>query len=356
MSVYRRKEPWKGVTTMAKTKQERVSILAFERKLVPSDGRMYGTSWNDRERRILPLSIENKSVRGTISNRLKGSIASDPLKLNAEIKKANPQTVDVCSLGADQDTLALQFTLKVLPGVQSPSACDSPEFAHLYAKTVDAYIENFGFVELSRRYAANIANGRFLWRNRVGVDGLEVQIRSALQGSEKSWTIDGTQIPIDAFDVSDARVIEIADEIARALSGKDQFALFEVTAYARVGTAQEVYPSQEMILDTGNNRPPKTLFQIDKQAAMHSQKIGNALRTIDTWYPGYQPGASMPIAVEPYGAVTTEGIAYRPPTTKKDFYTLFDHYARGGSLDSPDDEHYVMAVLVRGGVFGEAKE
>ena len=35
------------------------------------------------------------------------------------------------------------------------------------------------------------------------------------------------------------------------------------------------------------------------------------------------------------------------------FFTLFDRFATGGTLDE-NDKHYVMAVLVRGGVFGES--
>jgi len=87
---------------------------------------------------------------------------------------------------------------------------------------------------------------------------------------------------------------------------------------------------------------------------MHSQKIGNALRTIDTWYPALDDVTTGPIAVEPYGAVTNLGKAYRNPKDKADFFTLFDRFACGEDLSSKDDKHYVMAVLVRGGVFGES--
>ncbi|WP_181443708.1 type I-F CRISPR-associated protein Cas7f/Csy3, partial [Legionella pneumophila] len=91
-------------------------------------------------------------------------------------------------------------------------------------------------------------------------------------------------------------------------------------------------------------------------AAMHSQKIGNALRTIDTWYPEFSDPVSSagPIAIEPYGAVTNLGKAFRTPADKQDFYTFFDTWARGGELSRVEDEHYMMAVLVRGGVFGES--
>lgn len=35
------------------------------------------------------------------------------------------------------------------------------------------FIAENGFKELSRRYALNLANGRFLWRNRVGAEKLK---------------------------------------------------------------------------------------------------------------------------------------------------------------------------------------
>mgnify|MGYP006179460297 CR=1 FL=1 len=49
------------------------SVLAFERKLDPSDALMYAGSWEQRHSRDgwQPIDVREKSVRGTISNRLK---------------------------------------------------------------------------------------------------------------------------------------------------------------------------------------------------------------------------------------------------------------------------------------------
>ena len=130
----------------------------------------------------------------------------------------------------------------------------------------------------------------------------------------------------------------------------------DINAYAQVGKAQDVYPSEELVLDKNNSKTGKSkiLYQINDVAGMHSQKIGNALRTIDTWYPDYDEANIGPIAIEPYGAVTNLGTAYRNPKAKADFFTLFDTFATGETLENKNDEHYVMAVLVRGGVFGES--
>jgi len=164
---------------MAKN-QDTASVLAFEKKLVPSDGYMYGTQWDDRNNKSkqTPLELIEKSVRGTISNRLKAAIKSDPVKLNAEVEKANLQTVDSCALAPEQDTLKLHFTLKVLGGVHQPSACNNALFKQSYSSAVRDYIGKEGFKELGKRYALNLANARFLWRNRVGAENIEVQVNA----------------------------------------------------------------------------------------------------------------------------------------------------------------------------------
>lgn len=341
---------------MAKNKNI-ASVLSFEKKLVPSDAVLYGTVWGKRgeESGAVALRLQEKSVRGTISNRLKAAIKNDPLKLNAEVEKPNLQRVDSCALAMDQDTLKLSFTLKVLKGVEYPSACNNQAFHDGYTHAAVHYIEGEHFLELGRRYATNIANGRFMWRNRVGAENIEVQVKVLNGGSDLSWTFDATEFSIRDFRSSTTELEELGQEIAKALAGETDYALFEINSYVQIGKGQEVYPSEELVLDKGSakNKKSKILYSVQNIAAMHSQKIGNALRAIDTWYPEYDDVATGPIAVEPYGAVTNLGKAFRSPKADADFYTLFDRFARGEELGSIDDLHYVMAVLVRGGVFGE---
>ncbi|AXO20612.1 type I-F CRISPR-associated protein Csy3 [Providencia stuartii] len=331
------------------------SVLAFEKKLVPSDGYFYGTSW-DHKSQCTPLVLQEKSVRGTISNRLKGPVKNDPLKLNAEVEKANLQTVDACALGTQQDTLKHQFTLKILGGVETPSACNNASFKESYTKAAKEYIAREGFCELGRRYAHNIANARFLWRNRVGAEKIEVEVKVLNKGQEQQWTFDATQYSIRSFEKQDDKVNELGAKIAAALANSEGALLLEITTYAQLGQSQEVYPSEELVLDKGKGDKSKILYHVNGHAAMHSQKIGNALRSIDTWYPDYndEVNSAGAIAIEPYGAVTNLGRAYRTPSDKQDFYTHFDKWARGEKLARLEDEHYVMAVLVRGGVFGES--
>lgn len=325
------------------------SVLAFEKKLVPSDGLMYGATWESRHSQAAPLKLQEKSVRGTISNRLK---KSEEGKLDAKIESANLQTVDSCALSPEQDTLKLSFTLKVLSGVENPSACNHEGFNQSYTQAVTEYINTHRFTEIGNRYAANLANGRFFWRNRVGCEEVEVNINVLNHGSEQQWTFNNFN-SLD-FNNLPAEVSDLGALIAKALTGENEFLLLEINAFAKVGKSQDVYPSEELVLDKNNSNEKKSkiLYHVNDVAAMHSQKIGNAIRTIDTWYPDFEQ-QQKPIAIDPYGAVTNLGRAYRQPKQKVDFFSLFDKFSQGESLNNVEDQHFVMAVLVRGGVFGE---
>lgn len=332
------------------------SVLAFERKLDPSDALLSGGSWAARSasQSWAPITLREKSVRGTISNRLKGG-AQDPAKLDAAIQNPNLQTVDVATLPADADTLKVQFTLRVLAGTGRPSACNDAAYRQKLLATVDSYVQQHGFTELARRYAANLANGRFLWRNRIGAEQVEVTVAHIENGqSKRSWTFDAlTHSLLDlAVPSSEFRPLsELAALIADGLAD-NAHVLLQVTAFARIGAGQEVFPSQELILDRGRGDKSKTLYDVAGVAAIHSQKIGNALRTIDTWYP--EAAANGPIAVEPYGSVTTQGKAYRQPKEKLDFYNLLDGWIIKDKAPELEQQHFVVATLIRGGVFGEA--
>lgn len=331
------------------------TVLAFEKKLIPSDGYLYGTTWDNRQWRdkATTLKLREKSVRGTISNRLKPALQNDPLKINAEIEKTNLQTVDACALGEYQDTLKLSFTLKILGGIEKPSASNGLKFNKSYPKVAKSYIKQEGFKELAKRYATNIANARYLWRNRLGSEKIEVTIST---NDGLTLVFDARGFALTHFDSNNPSLQTLANKIADALCGRLPYLLISVEACALIGKAQEVYPSEELILDKGKSNKSKILYEVNSVAAMHSQKIGNALRTIDTWYPDHDDSeiGIGPIAIEPYGVVTNLGKAFRTSKNKADFYTLFDQFALGEKLANKTDEHYVMAILVRGGVFGQS--
>ena len=332
------------------------SVLAFERKLDPSDAVFHAGRWDDRSQSHAwqRVTIKPKSVRGTISNRLKAK-DQDPAKLDAAIENPNLQTVDVAALPAEADTLKVQFTLRVLGGAGTPSACNSAAYQAKLLATVQGYVQQHGFGELARRYAANLANGRFLWRNRAGAEQVEVTVEQMQNGqAAHTWSFDALALntrAVGAINTEAKGLDELGQAMAAGLTGS-QHVLLRITAFVRQGAGQEVFPSQELILDKDSAGKSKTLYHVDGVAAIHSQKIGNAIRTIDTWYEGAEELG--PIAVEPYGSVTTQGKAYRQPKQKLDFYTLLDNWLLKDQVPPVEQQHFVMAVLIRGGVFGDA--
>lgn len=329
------------------------SVLAFDRKLDPSDALFFAGSWSQRDGSEAwePVPLREKSVRGTISNRLKTK-DQDPAKLDAAIENPNLQTVDVAALPAQADTLRAIFTLRILGGTGQPSACNDAGYRNKLETTVKGYIDTHGFGELAHRYAANLANGRFLWRNRIGAEQVSVTVAQLVDGkASSSWTFDALELPLRGFDTANADLQALSGLIASGLAGK-QHVLLQVTAFVRIGAGQEVFPSQELVLDRGRGDKSKTLYHVGGVAAIHSQKIGNALRTIDTWYEGADEIG--PIAIEPYGSVTTQGKAYRQPKQKMDFYSLLDNWILKDKAPPLEQQHFVIATLIRGGVFGDA--
>lgn len=342
---------------MAKTTLKTASVLAFERKLANSDALLYAGNWQDRDNPAAwqPILLQEKAVRGTISNRLKKADAEDPAKLDSKIQNPNLQRVDVATLPFSSDTLKVSFTLRVLGNLAQPSACNDQGYQAVLGEKIGDYVREHQFHELAARYAENLANGRFLWRNRVGAEAVLVGIDQLEGGSVKQhWAFDALDFNLRTFTKPQGELAELAEVIRLGLLG-DAFALLKVEAFVRLGAGQEVFPSQELVLDQSSDKKGKKskhLYAVEEVAAMHSQKIGNALRTIDTWYP--KADELGPIAIEPYGSVTSRGTTYRQPKAKLDFYNLLDTWMLKGEAPSVEQQHYVMATLVRGGVFGEA--
>ncbi|MDA3979094.1 type I-F CRISPR-associated protein Csy3 [Gallibacterium sp. AGMB14963] len=325
------------------TKLITATVLAFERRLDISDAIFFQKSASSNQ--LFPVKITEKAVRGTISNRLKNAISNDPTKLDAEIDKPNLQTVNVAALDHTKDTLVVQWSCKVLPFAGKPNVCNNPEYQTALETTIQDYLEKIGTKELSYRYAYNIINGRWLWRNRMGAEHIKISV--TIDDEILEFT-DVKQLSLNNFSYQDPQLTKLIDYIEKGFKG-EQFILIKVEAEVKVGEGQEVYPSQELVLDNSNNRKSKILYQVNGIAGMHSQKIGNAIRTIDTWYDN---NAQFPIPAEPYGAVTNLGKAFRQPKQKMDFYSLFDNWILNGEAPSLEQQYYVISVLIRGGVFG----
>lgn len=325
------------------------SLLSFERKLETSDALMYSGKWNDIEAKQnqeendlwKPIEITKRQNRSTQSAH--GTKDEDKPKPNPVSSDS-----DDANLPPDSDTLKVEFTLRIIGNLGKPFASNDPNFENSIIEKVDAYKKEKGLEVLAFRYAYNIANGRFLWRNRVCAEKITICIRS---NSELILKFDAYDFSLNDFEThSDHEDLsKLAKLIESGLAGNaDEFVFLTVTAFVKLGNNQHVFPSQEM--NMGEKK--KVLFKLGDCAALHSVKIGNALRTIDDWY----KDAQFPIAAEPFGAVTQRGQAFRK--SKIDLYSLMVKWVNEGENTtlSPNDKHFVIANLIRGGVFSKEKE
>jgi len=343
-------------------------VLAFASNFSVSDGLLSAGLWSNRgdPSRFEGIRIHRQSLRGTISTRRALTAEDDPARLQHKVENANIQTVDKAALPRSADTLLLEFTLKVLPGAGVPVACGSREYAEKLAERVKAYADEHGFAELARRYAIQLASAYYLWRNRDAAEDVEVRIAHCVHGSiVKEWCFDALNFELGArlFDLSNqspetVRAIdELAAIIATVLKAQKGSlpAILEVQAYARLGRGQAVYPSQELGEEkVGDQKISRVLYQLNNVAAIHSQKLGNPLRAIDTWYPD-ATAVNRALAVEAYAQVTTEATAFRAPSSKQDFYSLLDDWMEKDKPLTAEQQHYVISMLIRGGVFGKAE-
>ncbi|MFL7864669.1 CRISPR-associated protein Csy3 family [Vibrio cincinnatiensis] len=312
------------------------SMLAFERKLEPSDALMTAGDWNNKDKAWdgIKISVLPRTLRGTKSqfNLDKGGREDN-----------NISEGDDAYLPNDLDTLKVSFSLRVIGDLGAPFGCNDPDFSRSIKERVLAYKPE-GLKELAYRYAHNIAAGRFLWRNRVAAEQLYIQITV---NDQDAIVFNGYDFSLKTFEKQrdNADLMKVANAIFEGLNSDEQFICLTVDAFVKLGKGQHVFPSQEM--NMGEKK--KVLFKLDNCAAMHSVKIGNAIRTIDDWY----DNAELPIAIEPFGAVTQQGHAYRK--TKTDLYTLMMKWVNDEEV-SENDKNFVLANLIRGGVFGGKAE
>lgn len=336
------------------TLKSRPENLSFARSLNITEAKFWQTNFAKRHTSKEPLLIIDKAVLASKSHEM------PPEKLKDEIMDPNPQKGQTCMLSTECDTLRIDYGIKVLPLKENLYSCSDYNYRTAIEKKIDEYIATDGFLTLAKRYVNNIANARFLWRNRKGAETIETIV--TIEKKEYP-AFNSKDFDLDAFVEDNTTINEIAQQVADTFAGKQEYLNIYVTCFVKIGCGMEVYPSQEMTMDDkGKDKSKdqdkdkdkgKKLFKFEGSAGMHSQKIGNALRTIDTWYPEYAT-YEIPIPIENYGAARSLGLPLRSDT--KSFYKLIDQLILKDEALPIEDLHYIMAVLIRGGLFSKAKD
>lgn len=347
-------------------------MLSFARSVQPSEGLFWGTRSGDPDHRQ-PIEVVERGVRGQSSEYKTDNPG-----------KSNPQVVEAAFVPPGCDGVELSFGLWVTDHTRQPWACDEPSVGQTYRDLVAAYGEKGGFGVLARGLAWNMANARFAWRNRFLADHMRVHVAFDDHEGENALIFDPSKLslnvaPGSALPTADELYAAVATNEAEHVARVDALlahiekglrrgrSFLEVSWRAAMPEAQEVFPSQEYLRDEKREGAPSRVYaklgarhagRTIQQASMHSQKIGAALRHLDVWHGSGGHGA---VPVNPYAGVQETGEVLRPPSEGRSLYGL---RKRSGELfagiedaQSPDDipgqVHFVVANLVRGGVFGE---
>lgn len=353
-----------------KAKSDQISLetgmLSFARSLQPSEGFFWGTRAAAPDWRQ-PIEVYEKGVRGQ-SSEFK---TENP-------GKSNPQVVEAASVPPSCDGVELSFTLQISPFAMKPWACGDAGVADAYERLAGAYKERGGFSVLAKLFLWNIANARFAWRNRfqsedmrvvVDFDGRRVTFDPMRLSLDVPATLDDLRAAVPANEPEEREnVAKLADWLAEGLSMARR--PLSVVWRAAMKEGEEVFPSQEYLRAEKQEKAASRVYakllrfhqgEMIPQASMHSQKIGAALRHIDIWH---DDDDARVIAVNPYGGVQETGAVLRDKNTGKSFYELRAKAAEliGATEQARDAEalpssvHFVMANLVRGGVFGQKGE
>lgn len=354
----------------SKAKTDTVSLetgmLSFARSLQPSEGLFWGTRSGDEAWRQ-PIEVYEKGVRGQ----------SSEFKTDNP-GKSNPQVVEAAAVPLGCDGVELTFSMWVSPFAMKPWACGDAGVAEDYRQLAGAYAQKGGFGVLARLFLWNIANARFAWRNRfltdhmrvaVEFDGRKVEFDPQHLSLETPATLDEMR---QAAVTNEPEMRETAAALAEWMTEGLTLEHRPLTVAWRavMKEGEEVFPSQEYLRADLKDKAASRVYaklprfhqgRTMQQASMHSQKIGAALRHIDIWHGDDDPRA---IAVNPYGGVQETGAVLRRPETGKSFYQLRAKAtvlmaaveAAPDAEALPDAAHFVMANLVRGGVFGQKGE
>lgn len=347
-------------------------VLAFQRGLVITDA----TFFNVLKDGQTPVVVVRHGIRGT-QNVNKDGTASKSTAANATRQEvSNIQTTDTAKLDEAATELAVRFSLRFLDLKNvlfacAPSSTDADDLVRAYRASVDNFIEraktSSGLDEVANRFARNIANGRWLWRNRTIASKVTVQVTA---GGNVIASFDALAAPLNHFKEITDDERKLAVFIADGLRGDADTGL-EIEARLDFGMhgALEVFPSQNYVENkprgfarplyclgtperTGNhNGMDFESTRVMGHAALRDQKISNALRTIDTWYPSYSEHG-RPLPVEPNGASLEAQEFFRGPKS-----SAFEFARRLNTLDpASDDGMFMIASLIRGGVFSAGKE
>jgi CRISPR-associated protein Csy3 len=331
------------------------TVLSYERSIHPTTAVFYAARGEARE----PIRVIAATTLGVRADPM------DPAKSDDyDYASGNPQRGEVAMLPADCDTLEIVFNVTVSPSSLAPHACDVPAFRRLLIDYTQAFRDAAGYEKLAGCYAVNIASGRWAWRNRALASAFNVEVN--LSRHTKAISFDAFEFDLHDLDVpqsAEAGIATLASHIAEGLKGPKP-TIMSVRGCLSMAAGSVVWPSQEFAERGSDTDLGKVLFKFPLEGrgdatGFHEQKVGAAIRTIDTWHKGISADGHEavaphePLCVNPYGQHRDAHVVVRDVSHNgsSDFYKLLKEHVARGKSGVTDDDCFVIANLVRGGVF-----
>lgn len=357
-----------------------MAMLSYKRSISQGRALMYAVSSLEGSDPS-PVLVDQVGVRGTNAFNFWEKMASDK-KNNAPVQKGiedasspNPQRIEVAILPEAKPFLKVCFEAKYSAQSSKPYMSNVRETEVILRDMIKNYGRIGGFKLLSEKYVVPLVTGLWMWRNNDEALSKQIKITvkhggEGMDGVVYQFNPGYSAFSLDALSYEDkSKALELAGLLASALIGDIPLLALHVEAVYEIGGGCAVFPSQEMIIiDDSKVRPEdkvsRTLYKvshggINNHAAIHEQKIGNALRCIDDMHGDDHFGVQ---SIEPLGVVSTHLSSTRLPT-KRDFYSLFGSKLKFWSEElkvaesvediktDVQDLHYFVAVFVRGGAF-----
>ncbi len=308
-----------------------------------------------------PVEIVNRLANTPTSSFSEG-YASDAKPVNTTAYKLGRRQLhpaSYCNAPFNVSCFYCKFSLSILPNSLTHNTCDDLQVEKSLENLANLYSEQNGYLELAMRYAKNILRGKWLWNNidissQVSICVTESGDQIALvdNAQELTWS--------NGWEKHQDELFKMSKLIAESLSSKKRCRLI-VIATIHNDCTKEVYPSQ--LVKTTNDDQDFSMTAVGGgklTVCLEMDKVNAGIQSIDDWI-----NCEEPLRVNEYGSDKDRHLALRTPDNKKDIYALLtktDEYIKYLEREKLNEDetsneiHYVMALLVKGGVFNRKSE
>jgi CRISPR-associated protein Csy3 len=333
------------------------SVLAFTRAHFITDAAFYSRMPDGTEK---PVLVELQGIKGT--QNVSDSNGNGESKNNI----VNLQRVESAKVDVKAQALIIKFSLGFLDISKTLHSCNGKDMAEVMAfrKSLKDFLfraKNSGAIEIiAKRYARNVLNGRWLWRNKDIAKQILINVN--YNDTELIKDYDVSKSSLSDFENFNESEEKLANLFAKQLKGEDLNAV-EVTAVLipKAKGSFEVYPSQNYQEVSKNEEFPvrKILFKINNQnqAGLRDQKVFNAIKTIDDWYQHDYKEEIGPIPVEAFGSNITWNLFLRGDRKDKnnafDILKILNSYNDNNEMLA-ENALFILSIIERGGIFSES--